>query len=186
MKGANAGKVRPGLSYTMERARSTTSRRLADELGALSGDGSFCRTLGWARDDLTRSNYISGTPEDRYRTAISLAAAIFRPLAARMKLTFSTIRFTCCTSPAEFLEVPALGRCLLWNWSSTGKVMSKLGASRWYDAHCQVQCVRVDKSLKHRFEGVLYSAVGYCWDDDLHTDAEAKAALRRDGFMTEA
>ena len=174
----------PNAAYIIERARSTTSRRLAEELGKLSLGQPFTRTLGWTRDELTQQKFISGVPDDRYRNAISHAAAVLRPLAARLKVTFSTLVFTCSTTPEE-TAVQAPGRCLLWTWSSRGKATAKTGASRWYETHGHVQSVRVDGNLKHRFEGALYSVIGYCWDDDLHNDVVAIAALKRDGFLTE-
>ena len=49
-----------------------------------------------------------------------------------------------------------------------------------------MQSVRLDKGFKIKFDGTLLAVVGFNWDDDLQADAAAKAALRTDGFLTEA
>ena len=143
------------------------------------------RTLGWTWDEVSSSKYIAGTPDDRYRPVLRLAIAVLRPLAIKMKMTFSTVRIACYTKSEEMEGVLAPGRSLSWTWSSKGKTTAKSGSSRWYDTHRRVQCVRVDSNLKHKFDGVLYSVVGYCWDDNLHTDVDAKRALAEDGLMAE-
>ena len=67
-----------------------------------------------------------------------------------------------------------------------GKSIFQVDASRWYDAHNQVQSVQLDNGVKIRFDGILFVTVGFSWDDDLQADPGAKAALREDGFLVEA
>ena len=52
---ARKGERADDAAYVSEMARNTSSRKLADEIRGLSGDGPFTRTLGWTWDEATSS-----------------------------------------------------------------------------------------------------------------------------------
>ena len=63
------------------------------------------RALGWTADDHAKGRFIAGLPDDRYRAAIGMASVVFRSMAHRLKISYSTLKLACCTSLEEFPRV---------------------------------------------------------------------------------
>ena len=179
------GAAGPPPQYVIVPARPSTSRALAVELESLADGPIFSRTLGWTRDDRSGEKFISGLPEDRYRKAVLLAGKLFNEMAAKTKTTYSTLILAQGGISDVLAKLKPLGRCFLWCHSSKGQASAKIGASRWYNAHNQIQCLRLTEGFKIRGEGVVHAAVGFCWDDELQAERDAKVALRAEGFLPE-